>query len=75
MVDKELKQHIKTKCGLETYRKLKKRKGLLVQVRLLWFIIFATLRDLNKKSEFDKVAVLTGSADENPELLGKSKRV
>ena len=39
---------IKTICGIEKYQKLKKDKSLLGKLRLTWFVVIATLRDLNK---------------------------
>lgn len=40
---------IKTKCGIDKYEVLKKRKGILNTIRLYWFILFAGLRDAFKK--------------------------
>jgi len=39
---------IKTICGIEKYHKLKKDNSLLGKFRLTWFVVIATLRDLNK---------------------------
>ncbi len=37
---------IKTPCGRAKYTELSKRKGVFALLRLYWFIVFATLRDL-----------------------------
>ena len=44
-----MKNNIKTICGLEKYEKLSKRKGFFNKVRLWWFVLFASIRDLGKK--------------------------
>ncbi len=40
---------IKTSCGIEKYKILKKKKGFLNKLRLYWFIIIGGLRDVFKK--------------------------
>tara|TARA_Y100001954_G_scaffold101882_1_gene110771 strand:- start:624 stop:755 length:132 start_codon:yes stop_codon:yes gene_type:complete len=40
---------IKTKCGIDKYKLLKKRNGILNKLRLYWYIFFAGLRDAFKK--------------------------
>ena len=40
---------IKTKCGIDKFKLLKERKGILNKIRLYWFIFFAGLRDVLKK--------------------------
>lgn len=37
---------IKTPCGREKYLELNQRKGMLSKIRLIWFVIFAIIRDL-----------------------------
>ena len=39
---------IKTSCGIEKYHQLKEDKSLWGKLRLIWFVVIATLRDLNK---------------------------
>lgn len=39
---------IKTICGIDKYKQLKRDKSLWGKLRLTWFVIIATLRDLNK---------------------------
>ena len=38
---------IKTPCGREKLTLLASKQGLLAKLRLLWFVIFATLKDIN----------------------------
>ena len=38
---------IKTPCGRAKYKELSLRKGIFASIRLIWFIIFATIKDLN----------------------------
>ena len=42
---------IKTHCGIDKYKRLKIRKGLLNKVRFYWFVFFAVIRDIFKKKE------------------------
>ena len=42
---------IKTECGRAKYEMLAAKKGILNRIRLYWFIIFATIKDWNIKSE------------------------
>ena len=42
------KKRIKTKCGLKKYDQLKTNKSLFGTLRLYWFILFASIRDLGK---------------------------
>ena len=42
-----IKDLIKTPCGLAKYNELSSRAGYFSKIRLLWFIFFATLRDLS----------------------------
>ena len=42
------KLRIKTICGIEKYKKLKKNKTVIGKLRFYWFNFFAILRDLNK---------------------------
>ena len=39
---------IKTICGIDKYHKLRTDKSLWGKLRLTWFIVIATLRDLKK---------------------------
>ena len=40
---------IKTPCGRAKYNDLVTRKGFLSKIRLIWFILIAAIRDLNKR--------------------------
>ena len=40
---------IKTECGRAKYEHLILNKTLLGKIRLYWFIVFATLKDINIK--------------------------
>ena len=44
-----MKSNIKTVCGLEKYEELSKRKGFLNQLRLYYFVLIASLRDIGKE--------------------------
>ena len=37
---------IKTQCGLDKYKKLRSKKGILNKVRYYWFVFVASIRDL-----------------------------
>ena len=39
---------IKTICGIDKYHQLKRDKTLWGKLRFTWFVVIATLRDLNK---------------------------
>ena len=39
---------IKTICGIDKYHQLKRDKSLWGKLRFIWFVVLATLRDLNK---------------------------
>ena len=43
-----IKNFIKTKCGIDKYYLLSKKKGFWNKLRLYWFISTGTLRDLFK---------------------------
>ena len=45
----KLEKLIKTQCGIEKLKKLKKNKTILGSLRLRIFVIFAAARDFNKK--------------------------
>ena len=45
-----VKKFIKTSCGIEKYTILNKRKGFFNKLRLYWFVLFASIRDLFKKN-------------------------
>ena len=38
---------IKTPCGRSKYLDLASRKGLISKLRLYWFILIASIKDLN----------------------------
>ena len=40
---------IKTSCGIDKYHQLKRDKSLWGKLRFTWFVVIATLRDLNKQ--------------------------
>ena len=40
---------IKTKCGIEKYKILKKKKGFFSKFRLQWFLLIGGVRDVFKK--------------------------
>ena len=42
---------IKTECGRAKYEMLASKKGIFHQIRLYWFIVFATIEDWNIKAE------------------------
>jgi hypothetical protein len=39
---------IKTACGIEKYNHLRTKKGALARLRLYWFLVFGSLRDVFK---------------------------
>ncbi len=45
MFDVNINQLIKSPCGRTKYKKLAEKKGLFPKIRLIWFVIFATIRD------------------------------
>ena len=50
MEQKNIYKFIKTPCGQMKYEKLLANKTIFGKIRLYWFIIFATLKDLNLKN-------------------------
>lgn len=42
---------IKTPCGRSKYESLLTKKGLFSKLRLLWFVIFAAIKDWNLKNQ------------------------
>ena len=42
---------IKTICGIDKYHQLKGNKSLWGKLRFTWFVVIATLRDLNKQTD------------------------
>ena len=46
---KKIFKYIKTPCGQAKYIELEAKKNLLGKFRLLWFILFASIRDWNIK--------------------------
>ena len=45
---------IKTICGIDKYHQLKRDRSLWGKLRLTWFVVFATLRDLKKQTDQKK---------------------
>ena len=41
--------YIKTPCGQAKYLELESNKSLLGKLRLIWFVLIASIRDLNIK--------------------------
>ena len=39
---------IKTACGIDKYNQLRTKKGILARLRLYWFLVFGSLRDMFK---------------------------
>ena len=39
---------IKTACGIDKYNQLRTKKGTLARLRLYWFLVFGSLRDMFK---------------------------
>ena len=39
---------VKTRCGIEKYHQLRENRSFWGKLRLMWFLMIATLRDLNK---------------------------
>ena len=50
MTSKGIKRWIKTDCGRAKYAELASRQGFASKLRLGWFVLIATLRDLPLKS-------------------------
>ena len=42
-------KYIKTPCGQAKYIELESNKTLIGKLRLMWFVLIASLRDLNIK--------------------------
>ena len=49
-MNKDIKDYIKTECGLSKFNLLKARKGFFNKCRFYWFVMIATIRDLPKKN-------------------------
>ena len=47
MTKKTVFKFIKTPCGQAKYIELEANKNLLGKLRLMWFILVASIRDLN----------------------------
>ena len=47
MTDPKILSLIKTECGRSKYIELVKRDGLKAKIRLLWFVVFAIIKDIN----------------------------
>ena len=49
MDNKIIFKYIKTPCGQSKYIELQSNKSLLGKLRLLWFVIIASIKDWNIK--------------------------
>ena len=49
MKNKKIYRLIKTECGRAKYENLILNKTFFGKIRLYWFIVFATLKDINIK--------------------------
>ena len=49
MKQKTVFKYIKTPCGQAKYKELESNKNILGKLRLIWFIIIASLKDWNIK--------------------------
>ena len=49
MKEPKIFNFIKTPCGQAKYRELSSKKGLISQIRLIWFITIASIKDWNIK--------------------------
>ena len=47
----EAPRWIKTDCGRAKYTELATREGIAAKLRLIWFVLIASLRDLPIKNE------------------------
>ena len=47
----KIKYWIKSPCGRRKYEELNLKKSFLARVRLYWFVLIASLRDLNLELE------------------------
>ena len=47
-MSKNIRDYIKTECGLSKYHILKSKKGFFNKLRFYWFVIVASIRDLPK---------------------------
>jgi len=45
MTEPTIHRWIKTECGRAKYQELSTRPGAIAKLRLLWFVLIATLRD------------------------------
>ena len=41
-----IENFVKTSCGIDQYYLLKKNRSIFGKLRLYWFLLFATIRDL-----------------------------
>jgi len=53
---KVVENYIKTKCGMDKYRELRRGEGLLARLRLYWFLLFGALRDIVKTEELERAS-------------------
>ena len=44
-----MKNNIRTACGIEKFDELSKKKGFFNRIRLLWFVLVASIRDFGKE--------------------------
>ena len=49
-MSQNIKNFIKTDCGLSKYHLLKTKKGIFNKLRFYWFVAIAVIRDLPKKN-------------------------
>ena len=47
MIKKPVFKYIKTPCGQSKYIELESNKTLLGKLRLIWFVLIASIRDWN----------------------------
>ncbi len=58
MIKIKITSLIKTECGRAKYQELATKQGFLARLRLIWFVLIATMRDLTI---------------DNPDQVGESK--
>ena len=50
MMNKAVFKYIKTPCGQAKYIELESNKTLIGKLRLIWFVLIASIRDWNIKN-------------------------
>ena len=50
MMKKPVFKYIKTPCGQAKYIELESKKSLLGRLRLIWFVLIASIKDWNIKN-------------------------